>query len=162
VGACSYCFRRFIVADSSFYTVAYEVCFPMCVFLQVIEVRTPYKELNGGLNAGAYLQWRPVSYNNESRDVTSSTETIQYPPKMSNQTSEVENSMLYRYYSNMDELLLQRLIVSLGSKGDGFYKKTNYLTWWVIRLSLLALDFTAKLHFIPKITCLSHSLSLSL
>jgi len=99
-------------------------------FPQVIEVRTPYGELNGGLNAGAYLQWRPVSYNNESRDVTSSTETVQYPPKMSNQTSEVESSMLYRYYGKtVDELLLQRLIVSLGSKGDGFYKKTNYLTW---------------------------------
>lgn len=99
--------------------------------LQVIEVRTPpYRKLDDGLNAGAYLQWRPVSYNSALREVTSSTETVQYPPKMSNRTSEVENTMIYRYYGRkVDNLLLQRLTVSLGSQGDGFYKKTNYLTW---------------------------------
>ncbi|XP_011689751.1 PREDICTED: glycosylated lysosomal membrane protein-like [Wasmannia auropunctata] len=99
---------------------------------EVVEVRTPpYRELDGALNAGSYLQWRPVSYNSVSRDVTSSTETIQYPPKqVFNHTSAIKNSMLYCYYGETaDDLLLQKLIVSLGSKGDGFYKKTNYLTW---------------------------------
>lgn len=97
----------------------------------MVEVRTPpYRDSDGKLDAGAYLQWRPVSYNNASRDVTSSTETIQYPPRMFNRTSEVRNTMLYRYYNEtVKDILLQRLTVSLGSKGDGFYRKTNYLTW---------------------------------
>jgi len=100
-------------------------------FFQVVEVRTPpYRELDNALNAGSYLQWRPVAYNNASRDVTSSTETIQYPPKqVFNHTSAIKNSMLYCYYGDADSLLLQKLVISLGSKGDGFYKKTSYLTW---------------------------------
>lgn len=91
----------------------------------------PYRELDSALNAGSYLQWRPVSYNSASRDVTSSTETVQYPPKqVSNHTSAIKNSMLYCYYGeDVDNLLLQKLVISLGSKGDGFYKKTSYLTW---------------------------------
>ncbi|KMQ92733.1 lysosomal protein ncu-g1-a-like protein, partial [Lasius niger] len=101
---------------------------------EIVEVRTPpYRELDGALNGGAYLQWRPVSYNSASRDVTSSTETMQYPPrKVFNYTSAVKNSMLYCYYGNETNLLLQKLTISLGSKGDGFYKKTNYSTWTFI------------------------------
>lgn len=101
-------------------------------FFQVVEVRTPpYNKLDGALFSGAYLQWRPVSYSHPSRDVTSSTETIQYPPKkVFNHTSAIENSMLYCYYgSKVDNLLLQKLMISLGMKGDGFYKKTHYSTW---------------------------------
>ncbi|XP_072745661.1 glycosylated lysosomal membrane protein [Anoplolepis gracilipes] len=99
---------------------------------EIVEVRTPpYREVNSGqLNGGAYLQWRPVSYDSASRDVTSSTETMQYSPKkVSNYESAVKNSMLYCYYGNVTNLLLQKLTISLGSRGDGFYKKTNYLTW---------------------------------
>ncbi|XP_012540573.1 glycosylated lysosomal membrane protein A [Monomorium pharaonis] len=99
---------------------------------EVVEVRTPpYRELDGALNTGSYLQWRPVSYNSASRDVTSSTETVQYPPKqVFNHTTAIKNTMLYCYYGEAaDDLLLQKLTVSLGSKGDGYYKKTSYLTW---------------------------------
>jgi len=100
------------------------------IFSQVVEVRTPpYNKLDA-LFSGAYLQWRPVSYVTALRDVTSSTETIQYSPKKVNNTTAVENSMLYCYYGNaVDSLLLQKLTVSLGTKGDGFYKKTHYSTW---------------------------------
>ncbi|CAL7939342.1 unnamed protein product [Xylocopa violacea] len=99
---------------------------------EVVEVRTPpYKSMDNYLDEGAYLQWRPVSYTTVSRDVTSSTETIQYPPiKVSNHTSAVVNSMLYCYYGDkVNDLLTQRIIVSLGAKGDGFYKRTYYSTW---------------------------------
>lgn len=91
----------------------------------------PYRQLDGTLNAGAYLQWRPVSYNSASRDVTSSTETMQYPPvKVLNHTSAVENSLPYYYYGEqVDKLLLQKLMVSFGSKADGFYRTTSYSTW---------------------------------
>ncbi|XP_018363375.1 PREDICTED: glycosylated lysosomal membrane protein A-like [Trachymyrmex cornetzi] len=99
---------------------------------EVVEVRTPpYSEQDGALNAGSYLQWRPVSYISASRDVTSSTETVQYPPKQVFNYTSIKNSMLYCYYGDGEtmNLLLQKIMVSLGSKGDGFYKKTNYLTW---------------------------------
>ncbi|EFN86794.1 Uncharacterized protein C1orf85-like protein [Harpegnathos saltator] len=102
---------------------------------EVVEVRTPpYKDLDIALNAGAYLQWRPVSYNTGSREVTSSTETMQYPPKkVSNRTNAIDNSMLYCYYGkDTDALLLQKVTVSFGSKGDGFYRKTSYSTWTFI------------------------------
>ncbi|XP_029177398.1 glycosylated lysosomal membrane protein-like [Nylanderia fulva] len=101
---------------------------------EIVEVRTPpYRELDSALNGGAYLQWRPVSYNSPLRDVTSSTETTQYPPKkVFGYTSAVKDTMLYCYYGNKTDLLLQSLTISLGSKGDGFYKKTNYLTWTFI------------------------------
>lgn len=99
---------------------------------EVIEVRTPpYKSMDNYLSEGAYLQWRPVSYTTVSREATSSTETVQYPPiKVSNHLSAVTNSMLYRYYGdNVDKLLMQTIVVSFGTPGDGFYKRTYYSTW---------------------------------
>jgi len=100
------------------------------LFFKVVEVRTPPYREQDALNAGSYLQWRPVSYISASRDVTSSTETVQYPPKQVFNYTSIKNSMLYCYYGDeIANLLLQKIMVSLGSKGDGFYKKTNYLTW---------------------------------
>ncbi|XP_026669452.1 glycosylated lysosomal membrane protein A-like [Ceratina calcarata] len=99
---------------------------------QIIEVRTPpSKSMDNYLSEGAYLQWKPVSYTTVARDTTSSTETIQYPPiKVSNHSSAIANTMLYRYYGdNVEKLLTQRIIVSLGMQGDGFYKRTYYSTW---------------------------------
>ncbi|XP_076621100.1 glycosylated lysosomal membrane protein isoform X2 [Colletes latitarsis] len=99
---------------------------------EVVEVRTPpYRSMNDFLTEGAYLQWIPVSYTSVSRTVTNSTETMQYPPwKVANHTVAIQNSMLYCYYGDkVNDLLMQRIIVSLGTKGDGFYKKTYYSTW---------------------------------
>ncbi|KZC13593.1 Lysosomal protein NCU-G1, partial [Dufourea novaeangliae] len=99
---------------------------------EVVEVRTPpYKSMDDYQTEGAYLQWRPVSYTNTSRDVTSSTETVQYPAlKVTDHTSAIKNSLLYCYYGDkVNDLLTQRIIVSLGMQGDGFYKRTNYSTW---------------------------------
>lgn len=80
---------------------------------------------------GAYLQWIPISYTTVSREVTSATETMQYSPvKVTNHTDAIINSMLYRYYGDeVNEMLTQRIIISLGTKGDGFYKRTYYSTW---------------------------------
>ncbi|XP_014472999.1 PREDICTED: glycosylated lysosomal membrane protein-like [Dinoponera quadriceps] len=102
---------------------------------EVVEVRIPpHKGLDSALNTGAYLQWRPVSYTSALREVTSSTETMQYPPrKVSNRANAIDRSMLHCYYGrDTGTLLLQKVTVSLGSRGDGFYKKTNYLTWTFI------------------------------
>ncbi|XP_017755803.1 PREDICTED: glycosylated lysosomal membrane protein A-like [Eufriesea mexicana] len=99
---------------------------------EVVEVRTPpYKSMENYQTEGAYLQWKPISYGDASRDVSSTIETIQYPPlKVTNHTSAIVNSMLYSYYGDkVNDLLTQRIIVSFGTKGDGFYKKTYYSTW---------------------------------
>ncbi|KAK2588272.1 hypothetical protein KPH14_004295 [Odynerus spinipes] len=102
---------------------------------EVIEVRVPAFDRTDKMEStGGYLQWRPVSYVTASRDATLSTETIQYPPsKVSNRVNAVKNTMLYCYYGeDAKNLLVQSIIVSLGSKGDGFYKKTHYTTWTFI------------------------------
>lgn len=74
----------------------------------------------------------PISYTSLSRDVTNWTEIMQYPPlKVANHTSAIKDSMLYCYYGDkVNDLLTQRIIVSLGMKGDGFYKRTYYSTWY--------------------------------
>ncbi|XP_034184401.2 glycosylated lysosomal membrane protein [Osmia lignaria lignaria] len=99
---------------------------------EVVEVRTPpFKSMDDFRTEGAYLQWVPISYTTVSREVTSATETMQYPPmKVTNHTDAIINSMLYRYYGDeVNEMLTQRIIISLGTKGDGFYKRTYYSTW---------------------------------
>lgn len=99
---------------------------------EVVEVRTPpYKSMYDFRTEGAYLQWRPVSYTATSREAASSTETMQYPPmQVGDHTNAVNNTMLYCYYGDkVDDLLTQSIIVSLGMKGDGFYKRTYYSTW---------------------------------
>ncbi|XP_076682498.1 glycosylated lysosomal membrane protein isoform X2 [Andrena cerasifolii] len=99
---------------------------------EVVEVRTPpYKSMDNFRTEGAYLQWMPISYTSLSRDVTNWTEIMQYPPlKVANHTSAIQDSMLYCYYGDkVNNLLTQRIIVSLGMKGDGFYKRTYYSTW---------------------------------
>lgn len=109
------------------------LCSYIILFLfQVVEVRTPpYKSMENYQTEGAYLQWKPISYGDASRDVSSTIETVQYPPlKVANHTSAIVNSMLYSYYGDkVNDLLTQRIIVSFGTKGDGFYKKTYYSTW---------------------------------
>ncbi|XP_031845138.1 glycosylated lysosomal membrane protein [Nomia melanderi] len=99
---------------------------------EVVEVRTPpHTNMDDYQTQGAYLQWRPVSYTSISREIANATEIIQYPPlKVSDHTNAIKNSMLYCYYGDeVDNLLTQRIIVSLGAKGDGFYKRTYYSTW---------------------------------
>ncbi|XP_076238185.1 glycosylated lysosomal membrane protein [Calliopsis andreniformis] len=99
---------------------------------EVVEVRTPpYKSMYDFRTEGAYLQWRPISYTTTSRDISESTEVIQYPPlQVPNHTDAIKDTMLYSYYGDKaNDLLTQRIIVSVGMAGDGFYKKTYYSTW---------------------------------
>ena len=39
-------------------------------------------------------------------------------------------SMLYAFYGeDLEDMLVRRVVVTLGSAGDGFYKKTKYQAW---------------------------------
>lgn len=91
----------------------------------------PVRVKDNAQEAGGYMQWRPISYTTKDRDVSKSTETIYYPlVPIENRTGSVNNSLLYMYYGErINSLLVESVFVSLGAKGDGFYKKTSYLTW---------------------------------
>ncbi|XP_011504557.1 PREDICTED: lysosomal protein NCU-G1-like [Ceratosolen solmsi marchali] len=96
---------------------------------EILELSTPviYKK-------SAYLQWRPVSYIKPDRDVTNSSSTVFYPIK--NATTDIyfsNTNLLYMYYGeNMFNILVQRMNISLGGKGDNVYKETQYATWTFI------------------------------
>ncbi|KAK0182740.1 hypothetical protein PV327_000842 [Microctonus hyperodae] len=93
---------------------------------ELVEVRTQEKNVKY-LQSG-YLQWRPVSYTSSRRDVASATETMHY--RLMNCSNISNNSILYAYYGdNTNNLLIEKLNVTLGASGDGFYKKTSYSTW---------------------------------
>ncbi|XP_014608593.1 PREDICTED: glycosylated lysosomal membrane protein B-like [Polistes canadensis] len=102
---------------------------------EVVEVRTPgFNRSNETQQNCAYLQWRPVSYLSTSRSISSSTEIVQYPPfKVNDRVAAIKNSMLYGYYGqDVKDVLVQTILISFGSKDDGFYKSTNYTTWTFI------------------------------
>ncbi|XP_015586075.1 glycosylated lysosomal membrane protein isoform X2 [Cephus cinctus] len=102
---------------------------------EVDEIRTPNNNYDNGIQKmGAYIQWKPVSYTTAERDVTSSTDLIHYPLIVSyNHTKAMKNSLLFAFYDeNVTQLLVQKINVSMGLKGDRFYKKTNYTTWTFI------------------------------
>ncbi|XP_074105584.1 glycosylated lysosomal membrane protein [Cotesia typhae] len=93
---------------------------------ETIEMRTPENNKNKFRGSG-YLQWRPVSYLTSHRDVTASTETTFY--NIINCSNITNNSILYAFYGDSNNLLINKVNVTIGSSGDGFYKKTNYATW---------------------------------
>ncbi|XP_043273742.1 glycosylated lysosomal membrane protein-like isoform X2 [Venturia canescens] len=98
---------------------------------EVIELRTPLVKLPNGEQSSAYLQWRPVSYTGPSRDVSESTEIVNYLlVNITKKANVAKNSLLHAYYGKrIEQLLVEKMNVSLGMKGDGFYKKNNYSTW---------------------------------
>ncbi|XP_055637790.1 glycosylated lysosomal membrane protein-like [Toxorhynchites rutilus septentrionalis] len=81
-------------------------------------------------SAGGYIEYRPVSYTQPERDVSTSTETHQSEPTAILSPSEKLNTTLaYAIYGQrLDTLLVQGMNISFGFSGDGFYSKTNYTT----------------------------------
>lgn len=91
-------------------------------------MKTPELNTKNKKRESGYLQWRPVSYLTSHRDVTSSTDTIYY--NLVNCSNIYNNSLLYAFYGDeSNNLLINKINVTIGSSGDGFYKKTNYATW---------------------------------
>ncbi|XP_014213346.1 glycosylated lysosomal membrane protein B-like [Copidosoma floridanum] len=86
---------------------------------------------SGAHDKSGYLQWRPVSYKNSNRETVKSTSTVSYPVKNAS-VNEFFNrdNFLYLYYGEdkMLDNLVQRVNISIGEKGDGFYKASNYAT----------------------------------
>lgn len=95
---------------------------------EMVNIESP---LTVSQHAGGYLQYRPVSYSNADREVTTSTLVTQTAPKS------VENAMIALNWTifnsvegvRLERALVQTMNVSFGTSGDGCYKKTNYTTW---------------------------------
>lgn len=80
---------------------------------------------------GAFLQWRPITYTAKVPSISNSTELCVYElTNVNDPEVALRDTLTYKYYGpELNEMLVQQTIVSLGSKEDGFYKKTNYSSW---------------------------------
>ena len=84
------------------------------------------------LKCQCYLQWRPVVYTSNSRDLSESTgveaNSVNVP---SNETFPTMNkTLLYALYgSDLKDMLVANVTVTFGSPEDGYYKKTKYHAW---------------------------------
>lgn len=82
------------------------------------------------------------------RDLASSTNVnisqdvmIDHPSKSLNET------ILYAFYGmSLDNILVKSVNVSLGGPKDGFYKKTNFVAWYVMTYDHKCLITT---HYFP-------------
>lgn len=91
----------------------------------MVELRSPGEE------CGGYLQWRPVVYLTPTREMTSSTESVQYlavPPQ--DPIKALNNTLPYSLLGNqLAGMLVTATNVTFGVRGDGFYRKTKYAAW---------------------------------
>lgn len=81
--------------------------------------------------AGSYVQFRPISYTNDNRDIGSQTGIhLNEPVMITDPKTYLNNSLALSYYgSELEKSLVQSLNVSFGQTDDGFYHRTNYTTW---------------------------------
>ena len=79
----------------------------------------------------SYLQWRPVVYTTIDRDLTSSTDVhIGEERVVVDPVFRLKGTPAFEFYGHdLDTMFVTAVNVSIGTKGDGFYKKTNYAAW---------------------------------
>lgn len=91
-----------------------------------MELSTPQTVKNGD---GGFIQFRPVSYTDALRDVSTSTEVhleVLSPGEIPiNSTAD----FVYRNFNEEFTLLKEKAFVCLGGKGDGYYAKSHYNIW---------------------------------
>lgn len=77
---------------------------------------------------GGYFQFRPVCYVSKTRTVSSSTESRQ-GNLIPMETDDFQNSLAANYFKNMAENLKEAINITFGMPGDGFYSRTNYISF---------------------------------
>ena len=84
-------------------------------------------------NYQSYLQWRPVVYTTQSRDLSESTGiNVSQSLGVDHLEDTLKKSLLYALYGeNLNDHLVRRVNITFGS-GDKFYKKTKYQAWLVL------------------------------
>uniref|UniRef100_A0A1B6MIL6 Uncharacterized protein n=2 Tax=Graphocephala atropunctata TaxID=36148 RepID=A0A1B6MIL6_9HEMI len=97
----------------------------------MVEMLTPLAQTG---QCGGYLQWRPVVYTSPDRDMTSSTETVEYAVAAPAEPLRTLNhTLLYSLLGNrLDEMLVVATNITFGEAGDGFFRKNQYATWTVL------------------------------
>lgn len=82
-------------------------------------------------NHGSFLQYRPVCYMLPSRTVSSSTESRHgNPMQINNPLIRFKYSLPYAFYGfKLHQKLNQALNITFGMTGDGFYSRTNYISF---------------------------------
>jgi hypothetical protein len=81
---------------------------------------------------GGFILFRPVCYNSPNRTVSSSTELKYSNPKsFGNATEEFENSLPFMLFHKptMGNRLKESINISFGMSNDGFYSRTNYISF---------------------------------
>lgn len=80
---------------------------------------------------GSYLQYRPISYTAETRDITDKTDVqLNEPDFIEDAKSYLNSSLAYSYYGDaLGNNLVQSFNISFGQTQDKFYSFTNYTTW---------------------------------
>ena len=81
---------------------------------------------------GGFFQYRPVCYNSRHRTVSSSTESRHGNViDLTNQENEFKYSLPMNYFdeASMMKNLKQAINITFGMPGDGFYSRTNYISF---------------------------------
>lgn len=79
---------------------------------------------------GSYIQFRPLSYTDSTRNPSKNTGLQLNEPVFINPKSYVNSTLVWSYYGNsMDNNLVQAFNISFGEKNDKFYSKSNFTTW---------------------------------
>lgn len=80
---------------------------------------------------GSYIQFRPLSYTDESHDASRNTEAhLNEPFSIADPKVYLNSSLALSYYGDsLDKYLIQSFNISFGQINDGFYSKSNYTTW---------------------------------
>lgn len=88
----------------------------------------------GGAEGEGFVQYRPVSYTNEEREVSTSTLVRQSAPQHpDNQLDTLSETIVAAVEGiSVPRALVENMNVSFGVKGDGCFGKTNYTTWTFI------------------------------
>ncbi|KAG5669157.1 hypothetical protein PVAND_017052 [Polypedilum vanderplanki] len=81
---------------------------------------------------GGFIEFRPVCYNSPNRTVSSSTElSFSNPKNFDDETEEFKNSLPYMYFHNstLTHKLKESINITFGMPNDGFYSRTNYISF---------------------------------
>ncbi|XP_034241250.1 glycosylated lysosomal membrane protein B-like [Thrips palmi] len=92
----------------------------------LVDLQTSASKQSGN---GGYLQWRPVAYVADERDIINSTETAFYSVK-NGSLLQCEGTLLAAFSGfDLNTSLLKAVNVSFGASDDGFYSATNKTIW---------------------------------
>lgn len=100
-------------------------------------------EKNQNKVQSGFLQWRPIVYTSANKVVSNSTKTLEYEvANVTDSVATLNSSLLFAFYgSDLSKFLIKGENVSFGSNKDGFYAKTNFSSWYVLKYESKSIFF---------------------